>query len=58
MTKTRQEAIDAQKNPVIRAALQRMTDEQYQAHRAKMDRDFASGAIAREAARLVREIVR
>lgn len=58
MTKTRQEAINAQQNPVIKRALERMTDEQYTAHRAKLDRDIASGAVAREAARLVREITR
>ena len=56
--KTRKEAIAAQKNSVIRKALERMSDEQYTIHRAGLERDIASGAVAREAARLALEVYR
>lgn len=53
--KTRQQAIADQKNPVIRATLERMTDEQYAEHRAKMERSIQSGAMAKTVKRMARQ---
>jgi len=56
--KTRQEAIAAQQNSVIKAALERMTDEQYAAHKAKMEQARVSGAMGRTIKAEVRRIMR
>jgi hypothetical protein len=55
-THTRQEAIERQKNPVIRARLEKMTDAEYQDHRAKMARSVQSGATSRSISRMSKRL--
>jgi hypothetical protein len=57
MTKTRQQAIAEQKNPVIRRRLEKMTDEQYTAERAKLEQSLKDGPARATVNRLATELI-